>query len=352
MKELLVAALLAVVPTSSPCSTGVGLRSLEDLTRFADAIFIGRVEEVFEIEQGPSETPSNASGFYSLLRRSVPIAKVSVLRALKGVEKGDVVHYLAARRWTEDISTAISGETALFFLDRSDWTDERSREFRSELKQRTGASSTHVLSHHGRGRMPLRIVEDREYVTYGVIPPELPTIDGPDPEHESIIRSIRLDTLEAYLQGTVAAQWPHIRASNHTPLSPYRRWELEIWGDGFRWLHVKDPEEYINFERQIPPEVLLSLKKALKTALDHRLPKTLGQQGPDGSRRSLEIHTTGGKIHRLEIHTLHPELDLEERERECAVAVLELWSHVRGLFQTRRTLDARPYDRPCIEAWR
>ncbi len=354
MKNLLLALLPIVLSFSGSSAPKVAKCPLKDLTRFADAIFVGRVEEVLMVVQPDHRSEYDSADplpYCSL----IPIAKVSVQRPLKGVKRGEVAHYLAMSTWICDTTTADTGETALFFLERSDWADQLTATFRSNLKRRTGEPTTHLLGHVGRGRMPLRIVDGEEYVTFRtdiVLPEDLATIDGPGPKKRSFIRSIRLESLVERLQQIFPTQRPYLCAANRTPLSPDRGWQLEVWGDGFAFLDVDDPDRPVFSEITIGPATLEALKRKLGVVTRAGLPLLLGQAGPDGPRRRLEIDVGDEPARTLEIHTLFPDLLGEESERRQAVAVLELWCELRSLFDTERTLDFRPYDRSCLEAWR
>lgn len=354
MRKLLLALLPIALSFSGSSAPKVAELPLKDLTRFADAIFVGRVEEVLMVVQPDHRSEYDSADplpYCSL----IPIAKVSVQRPLKGVKRGEVVHYLAMSTWICDTTTADTGETALFFLDRSDWADQLTATFRSNLKRRTGEPTTHLLGHAGRGRMPLRIVDGEEYVTFRtdiVLPEELVTIDGPEPEKASFIRSIRLASLVERLQQIFPTQRPYLCAANRTPLSPDRGWQLEVWGDGFAFLDVDDPDRPIYSKITIEPTRLEELKRKLDAVARLELPTHLGLRGLDGPRRLLEIDIGDKPARTLEIHTLFPESIEEGAERDQAIAVLELWSELRGLFDTERTLDFRSYDRSCLEVWR
>ena len=127
-------------------------------------------------------------------------------------------------------------------------------------------------------------------------------------------------------------------------------WELKVWGDGLGWLHVEDSDRPIYSEITIEQTQLEVLKDKLDAVLKHELTAHLGQRGMDGPRRLLEIDTGDEAARTLEIHTIFSEFLEDESERDRAIAVLELWGELRGLFDTEGTLDCRSYDRDCVEA--
>jgi hypothetical protein len=108
-------------------------------------------------------------------------ASAVVQRALKGSLAG-TFRLWAYPTWTCDISDAVKGETVLLFLKR-------------------GSDGYFSIQHAGRGRMPLREVDGRTYVTLWndvVLPRAAPTIAGPDPKYGFIV-SVELRYIESLI---------------------------------------------------------------------------------------------------------------------------------------------------------
>lgn len=104
-----------------------------------------------------------------------------VQRTLKGSLAG-AFRLWAYPTWACDISEAVKGETVLLFLRR-------------------GADGYFTIQYAGRGRMPLRVVDGRTYVTLWddvVLPNTVPTIAGPDPKYGFIV-SVELAYIEALI---------------------------------------------------------------------------------------------------------------------------------------------------------
>lgn len=144
---------LTLVVAGLAVSTGqakVAPISFEKLIQSSDFIVLGQVTEVREIS-------------------GVPFATVTVLESLKGDASNKVV-YSAEKTWTCDISSAISGETALFFFNhyKIGPTMVRNRE-KSLLLESLFAEAFNVnklfrLGHSGHGRFPLVTSPDGETV--------------------------------------------------------------------------------------------------------------------------------------------------------------------------------------------
>jgi hypothetical protein len=179
-------------------SASVRSISLKELATESTLVIVGKVTEVREIE-------------------GVPVARVLVLKKLKG-DCASEVYFLAASTWTCDVSGAEEGEEALFFFRRYDFDPQPAprpvadKDGRIEMsfgfKEPTGfkeqvsallrGDELRQLAHSGRGRMPLRTVENRRYATVWVtdvgLPSSVSTISGPEAEYD-FIRSVPLDEL-------------------------------------------------------------------------------------------------------------------------------------------------------------
>jgi hypothetical protein len=345
---------LATGLPGTPLPSGPRVRTarIEELARFAEAVFIGRVEEVLELDQVRPESGDRRSSAAIASLRSVPIARVRVERPLKGVATGQVVHYLAAPTWICDISGAELGERALFLLDDTGWHQQLAPATRAELKRRTDSAPVYSVAHAGRGRMPLRAVQASEYATFWsevVLPTDLPSIDGSEEEY-AFIRSVHLPSLEAHLVQTLAAQLPYVSLTHRCPLASDRGWHFRVWGDGYGRLVVEDPGGERVVESVVPAELVARIDSLLHASAESQLAGSFGQGGPDGPRRSFEGRTREGRV-RFELLTIWPHSVSEIAERRRIVQALELWDELRGLFDEPGTLDSRKYDRACIEAW-
>lgn len=351
MKTLIPLLLLPLaLSTTAPHTPEVARISLGNLARFADAIFVGRIEEVIDIPQ-PDRPVGNDESKPLRYAESIPVARVTVLRPIEGVRPGATICYLAKGAGSDEAPTAAVGETALFFLDSTDWADLTSAGFRTTLLRMQELPDSFELGHEGCGLMPLHSVDALEHVTPPSeveLPPELPTVEGP----AAGTRSVRLDLFDEQVRRIVREQRPYARLVHRIPLQPDRGWELEVWGDGVGWLHVDDPRREEDLEIKIGTSKLVTLKRELDALARRDLLPELGQVGLDGPKRSISIVSSDGKRLAIEINTLYPELELTAKERDQAVEVLELWQELRGLFDVRGTIDVRAFDRRCIDEWR
>jgi hypothetical protein len=178
----LLATLLALVPTRS-AQAKVPRVTLGYLIRTSDYIVLARVEGVDA-------------------RAGMKIARAVPLREFKATHPADSgrapFYFVAEPTWTCDTSDAAPGETVLLFLSRV----REQTIVRPDLGQppvRVGAAKQQPLfciAHSGRGRMPARQVNGKTYVTLWtddvLLPPGIPTINGPHPGTGEYIRSALL----------------------------------------------------------------------------------------------------------------------------------------------------------------
>lgn len=134
--SIFIAATFAMVVKASVASI-----SLEDLTRNSDIVIVGKVISVKKI--GEEE-----------------IAKVEVLKTLKGNPQNSVFVSVTPS-WACDVSDAVVGETALFFLGKNQirptWERklEQACEFKKQIDSEIGENEFYYISHSGSGRMPI-----------------------------------------------------------------------------------------------------------------------------------------------------------------------------------------------------
>jgi hypothetical protein len=153
----------------STASARIGSTSIEALIASSDQIVIATVSELL---------PTSTSD------KDLVYATASIQRTLKG-SLTDSFLFRASSGWICDTSGAVKDETALFFLGRGD-------------------DGTFYIQHAGRGRMPLREVNGKAYVTLWdnvVLPRDAPMIAGPDPRY-GFIKSIEL----TYIDGLIRQQ--------------------------------------------------------------------------------------------------------------------------------------------------
>jgi hypothetical protein len=168
MRMLIRCSLLATFLLSA-ASARIGSTTIEELIARSDEIVIATVSELL---------PTSTSD------KDLVYATASIQRTLKG-SLSDSFLFRASAGWICDTSGAVKDETALFFLGRGD-------------------DGTFYIQHAGRGRMPLRVIDGKTYVTLWdnvVLPKEAPTVAGPDPRYE-FIKSIEL----TYIEGLVRKQ--------------------------------------------------------------------------------------------------------------------------------------------------
>lgn len=159
MRTLLLAVLTSVLTTSQVWAE-VGRGRFDDLAKGSDIIVVAKIQSVRKPIFGKH------------------YAKAKVIEVWKG-KQTETVEFLASPTWTCDISEAKEGETVLLFLVKSD------------------KSRSYVIARSGRGRMPLRDVNDKTYATFWpevILPADTSTVDGPEPRWK-FIRSVEVTTL-------------------------------------------------------------------------------------------------------------------------------------------------------------
>jgi hypothetical protein len=164
---------------AAPSAASVAPTTLAELSKRAKLIAVGRVLAIHE--------PVGSR-----------VAEVEILQVVKGPLDASRVFVFAQPTWTCDIADAKDGETALFFL-ADDTALKESRRFWRALNRIRGEAPLFTIEWSGRGRMPIRVLDGAEFVTLWTadvqLPPDLSTVDGPEPEFAAFIRSLRLQDL-------------------------------------------------------------------------------------------------------------------------------------------------------------
>jgi hypothetical protein len=151
MRTLFTALCVGAVIAFPRAEAMVGTISLEKLIADSDAIVVAQVIRL--------PGPPRLSG-------EERYATAQVLTPLKGSLAGSF-RFLASPSWICDISDAEEGEVVLLFLNRKD-------------------ENSFFIAQSGRGRMAVRRVAGKTYVTLSTatikLPSDAPFIPGPDPK--------------------------------------------------------------------------------------------------------------------------------------------------------------------------
>lgn len=130
---------------------------LAELTKNSDLIFIGKVISVKEVDEEE-------------------IAKVEVLKKFKG-DAQNQVFISVSRTWACDVSNAVVGETALFFLGKYQIRPtlqqnlEKTCDLKKKIESEVGKNNFYYISHSGYGRMPIEKINgsDNVSILYGQV---------------------------------------------------------------------------------------------------------------------------------------------------------------------------------------
>jgi hypothetical protein len=160
-----------------PGEAKVGRIKLGELIRGSDCILLAQVEQMLTID-------------------GLKVAKAVPRQVLKGSPNVTTLYFVADKTWTCDISTAQTGETALLFLVKAK-SDRIERRMIRKPTARVTLKPLFLIGDSGRGRMPMRTVKGRTYVTLWTGDVELPTQirNIPGPERYSFIRSALLSDI-------------------------------------------------------------------------------------------------------------------------------------------------------------
>ena len=214
---------------ATACQSKVAPTTLEALTAKANLIVVGRVTKLITV-------------------KGIQVAEVQVERTLKGSTLPSV-YYLAQPTWICDTTKGTVGEEALFFFNEYKFDPElvsmafvRSTGggrykvedgalptgafkepvgFHDEIRAITGPSSFFQVSWSGRGQMPIREVHATKYVTLWVgdvlLPPNIPTMNGPERQESRFIRSAPLSTINDFVRTRVREGIRKSKAVQHCP---------------------------------------------------------------------------------------------------------------------------------------
>jgi hypothetical protein len=167
LPAILASTCVALLFCSQVAQAKISAQYIAELIQSSDEVVIATVTEV-------SEASPSTGGF--------SVATAETKRTLKGVPVRTVRFY-ASPGWICDTSHAISGETVLLFLNGP--TD-----------------GNFAIALAGRGYMPLRNVDGKEYATLWtdvILAKDAPVIPGPDPKYRFIV-SVELSYLEAVIK--------------------------------------------------------------------------------------------------------------------------------------------------------
>lgn len=231
-------ALLAAWAIPPPAAPKVGTLTLDQLLRWSDVVVIGRVEAVHTVQ---GENPRTCVGC-SEIQGENDVAVVRVERTIAGppVER---LLYIATSTWTCDVSDAVAGERALYFLRADDWMLRGGEALRAEVERLADGDPVLALSHSGRGRMPLVDLGGAPHATLWAgnlrLPESLPLIEHEDPER-SHLRAAPLDALLELVTSAARGQGASLRLSlPESPGSSGRLARVRAWEDGALWIGLR-----------------------------------------------------------------------------------------------------------------
>jgi hypothetical protein len=156
----------------------VGGMTLKEMIKYSAYIVVARVESVKVVD-------------------GIRVARAVPQQEFKGERGQKPFYFVAEGTWRCDTSTAVEGETVLLFLSRIK-DNVVKRDMIGKPVARVKVEPLFSITHSGRGRMPVRIVEGKTYVTLwtgGVsLPRSMKSIPGEEKRYSSF-RSVLLSDI-------------------------------------------------------------------------------------------------------------------------------------------------------------
>jgi len=172
--------------------------SLVRLAAQSDLVFVGRVERVIEM-------PVKALDDVDLIPLTeASLAEVTVLEWIKGTQQTKTLWLWASATWVCDVTMAIEGEVAVFYLDGQGVADVVTAASVKRVNAATRGAPVHRIAMFGRGRMPIREIAGRAYATVWTsdvrLPADFDTIPGPDLRYTAFKRGVLVEDLRRVIK--------------------------------------------------------------------------------------------------------------------------------------------------------
>jgi hypothetical protein len=361
--------LSAILPGAASWA-GVGSIQLEGLWRRSETVVLGRVERIERIpREVPRGRPRNTNERW-VYEPSVPFAVVAVQRVFRGAQDLKSVLVFSQSTWVCDVTRAEPGETAIFFLERSGVAEREGEVFRTVFAAVAGDQEVHAIGWSGRGRLPVRRVDDREVVDFWPevqMPESLAAVDGPDPRR-SFIRSVALDQLTATLEGFASLEdRPLLAATVFSGNSADLAWDLLVAEDGWCRLTIHmppmgqdafpDPKRDRHRIFRVAADRIGKLTEVLRKEWTADLPRFVGSADSLAWQREIRwfrrLPTADGGIMDLDDSVKIAAIDkarmTDVETRRRTVPALRIWREVRELFDVPNCVDLRPDDAHWVE---
>lgn len=134
-----------------------------------------------------------------------------------------------------------------------------------------------------------------------------------------------------------------IQASHGGRFSKGLPWRLSVQSTGRATLVITKNGKDIETTIGVSSKKLQALKAVLEKEGFFELPKEVGRQRPDASRRNLSV-TIGDRTASVAIDELDVEHPKDETDLDYMKRAIRIWSSVRGLFEHEHAFDTRPFE--------
>jgi hypothetical protein len=357
--------LLPVLPFS------VGNIQLHALWDQSSLVVLAHVEKVERVRR---ELPEWASSGSRGPTKEVPptsIAQLRILRTFRGPKDVRSILVPTDSSFICDVTKAVPGETAIFFLEGSRVVAAEGTAFCARLDEVFGEHEVLKIGFFGRGRMPvsgeghLKCVESWTDVLFpeGLRPHTLPQERGFNHGDRAIPYDEFFRILETYRQ----VEEDLFLTANSTPgASGESGWSLALTNEGSCRLLVLDPDKSVGevLRRGHEREYLLALDSArlreLRESIESErawtLPSILGSMRPSPHQREMHFVQKRADSGSAEAGVLLFAIDegwmTEHSRKESTLRALRIWSRIRGLIQDGTCADSRREDQAWLAAGR
>ncbi len=332
--------LLVSLSTTGELTTSKGYYPLADQVDDSTFICIGRVEEILVIP-----TPAHLSDDRALRRGSLPIARVTVERVLKGAKDVAVVYHEAWGTWTCDTTTAEVGQRALFLLRRGGEVQRAPEVVQEAVYAALGSDFLHRNVGSGDGIQPIHRDDGKDLVR---------CVGAPDVlDHERVRYAQSLADVTAYIEelDRFALDAVSVHAlSGYASLSSKDSgsFDLRIRPDGQARLATSlgCAEQVKTFE----------LDSNAWRSMGHELERLIAGQkrivGDPGNRhlvRELTLRTRLGSLSYAEPSDWSPAANWTSDQRFALVDALDAWAYVRSHIDCLQCDDHTEKDRIWLQ---
>jgi len=356
---------LAALPLLfAPTFVSVGNIGFRDLWDLSPLVVLARVRKVRKILRDlPPEWVPDPDRPQGPDGDGASFAELEILETWRGPSEVRSMLVPTDRTFLCDVTDAVEGETAIFFLESCRIFATEGTGFRARLDEAFGEHEVMKITFWGRGRMALVDERGSECVR---VPPgveDLPesfrdAFGGKIATYDDVRR-----ILETYRQLELQ---PWLTARSTPGASGGFGWNLAVAADGSCRLITKVVDKFPDrvttrkheVERilAVDPDALRTLRESIEAESAWSLPPLLGTLRPAPDQREVHFVRTAvdadGKESSSETSVTLSAIDCawlgEPGRRESTARALEVWAKIRELFDDGACADSREDDQRLL----